>query len=309
MISNRHSFTTMTESIAAGSHPSDAVAAEFDLVIVNPPFDSTLLTLTNTPWGRGKTCVVLLVLPLPMIEGQDAQNTDMEPSFLPLQEFNRSCFHVNRGSIGRWLSRRDNHATSVGCVSSDGLCVDPSFAMHWRSRCGVVLRSEFSRRNMMAIDKKQLGSAIKQVRNARGISQAELARMAGMSGSGNSVALIERGERFVSLDTLNSLAQALDIPSACLTILGSTQIGGGKEANAFMQSLKGLIASTLFAQAQLRVEDEGEKAKQTHVSDVGKDLAALGESLKRIQKKGGRKGTPLNKKIKRVASKKEVVHS
>ena len=164
----------------------------------------------------------------------------------------------------------------------------------------------------MAIDKKQLGSAIKQIRNARGISQVELARIAGMSGSGNSVALIERGERFVSLDSLNALAKALDIPSACLTILGSTSMGRGKEVNELMQSLKGLITSTLFAQAELRVENDGEKAKQASVRDIGTDLAASGKSLssrKRIPKKQDPKETPLRKKVRKMASKKDIIHS
>jgi transcriptional regulator with XRE-family HTH domain len=162
----------------------------------------------------------------------------------------------------------------------------------------------------MAIDKKQLGSAIKQVRNARGLSQVELARIAGMSGSGNSVALIERGERFVSLDSLNALAKALDIPSACLTILGSTSMGRGKEVNELMQSLKGLITSTLFAQAELRVENDGEKAKQASVRDIGTDLAALKPfSRKRIPKKQDPKETPLSKKVRKMASKKDIIHS
>ncbi len=159
----------------------------------------------------------------------------------------------------------------------------------------------------MAIDKKHLGAAIKQVRNARGISQAELAKAAGLSGSGNSVALIERGERFVSLDTLNALAQALKIPSACLTILGSTHVEGGKESTALMQSLKGLITSTLFAQEQLKVENEEGKGKEDNVGDVGTKKATLTDSVKRgRKKKTERQRSPLSK-AKQLASK-GVVH-
>ena len=56
----------------------------------------------------------------------------------------------------------------------------------------------------MAIDKTTLGKAIRQVRNLRGMSQAALAEEAGIQG--NSLALIERGQRGVSMDTLNSRA-------------------------------------------------------------------------------------------------------
>ncbi len=43
----------------------------------------------------------------------------------------------------------------------------------------------------MAIDKTALGSAVKTVRIARGLTQSQLARAAGLS----SVALIEQGKR------------------------------------------------------------------------------------------------------------------
>lgn len=73
----------------------------------------------------------------------------------------------------------------------------------------------------MAIDRKLLGKAIRQVRELRGLSQVSLAEAAGLQGSPrNSVALIERGEQDVSMETLNALAEALDVPAACLTIRG-----------------------------------------------------------------------------------------
>ena len=102
----------------------------------------------------------------------------------------------------------------------------------------------------MTIDKKLLGAAIKQVRTARDLSQVQLAKAAGLSKSGNSVALIERGERFVSLATLNAIAQVLDIPAACLAILGSSQIEGSEGATDLMKSLQSLIAATITAQVE-----------------------------------------------------------
>jgi len=72
----------------------------------------------------------------------------------------------------------------------------------------------------MAIDKKLMGEAIQRIRKHRGLTQAQLAEAAGLSSGGNSVALIERGVRGVSLDTLESLASVLDVPAGCLLILG-----------------------------------------------------------------------------------------
>ena len=106
----------------------------------------------------------------------------------------------------------------------------------------------------MSIDKNALGAAIKQVRSARGLTQTALAEAAGLSKSGNSIALIEQGRRFVSVDTLNSLASALDIPPACLAILGSRNSGKNKAASDFMKSLQNLISTVILAEAELRVE-------------------------------------------------------
>lgn len=100
----------------------------------------------------------------------------------------------------------------------------------------------------MAIDKASLGAAIKRVRAIRGMTQVELAKSAGLSDGGKSVALIEQGRRSVSLESLNAIADALDIPPACLTVLGSTKIGKNKAATAFMESLQRLISAVLLAQ-------------------------------------------------------------
>ena len=103
----------------------------------------------------------------------------------------------------------------------------------------------------MSIDKAALGAAIKRVRTARGLTQVELAQAAGLSKGGKSIALVEQGKRFVSVDTLNALANALDIPPGCLAILGSRSIGRDREATRFMKDLQGLISSVLLAQAEL----------------------------------------------------------
>src|SRR5438552_1065170 len=101
----------------------------------------------------------------------------------------------------------------------------------------------------MAIEKDSLGAAIKQVRLIRGMTQIELAKAAGLSDGGKSVALIEQGRRSVSMDTLNSIADALSIPPACLAVLGSTKIGDNKAATALMKSLQKLISAVILAES------------------------------------------------------------
>src|SRR5712691_9716533 len=64
----------------------------------------------------------------------------------------------------------------------------------------------------MAIETAALGAAIKQVRLIRRMTQVELAKAAGLSKGGNSVALIEQGRRSVSMETLNAIALGLEIP-------------------------------------------------------------------------------------------------
>ena len=121
----------------------------------------------------------------------------------------------------------------------------------------------------MTIDRKEMGAAIKRIRNVRGLSQVELAKLAGLSKSGNSVALIERGERSVSLDTLNALADALEVPPECITILGSSHIEGSDEATELMTSLQELVTAIIIAQAEIEAErvakEEVKKTRGEHV--------------------------------------------
>jgi len=104
----------------------------------------------------------------------------------------------------------------------------------------------------MAINKDALGAAIKKVRTIRGMTQIELAKAAGLSDGGKSLALIEQGRRSVSIETLNMIADALKIPPACLTVLGSTGAMKNKAASELMQSLKDLISAVLLAQGDER---------------------------------------------------------
>jgi len=117
----------------------------------------------------------------------------------------------------------------------------------------------------MSIERGMLGAAIKRVRTARRMTQVELAKAAGLSKGGKSVALIEQGKRFVSVDTLNHLAKALDIPPSCLAVLGSRNSGRNKEAAAFLNSLQKLVSSVLLAEQAISQQESVIKKPRTIV--------------------------------------------
>ena len=124
----------------------------------------------------------------------------------------------------------------------------------------------------MAIQKEMLGAAVKRVRLARGMTQVELAEAAGLSKGGNSIALIEQGKRFVSVDTLNALADALDVPAACLAILGSRKFGSNKAAADFLHSLQKVISAVIDAQESLHGDStkKSRKLSRGKVQSVGR---------------------------------------
>jgi len=158
----------------------------------------------------------------------------------------------------------------------------------------------------MAIDKALLGQSIRQVRNLRGMSQAKLAKEVGIQG--NSLALIERGQRGVSIETLNDVAEALDVPAACLAILGSKKIAGSKESMPFVKSLQKLISATIAAQATVIAEEEAEKTKQERISDALESIPEIEEVLRKLSAQGGKKSAR-GKSTKPVAEKKASTKS
>lgn len=131
----------------------------------------------------------------------------------------------------------------------------------------------------MSINKNQLGRAIRDVRKLRGYSQAALGQKAGLQG--NTIALIERGQRGVSIDALNDLAKALDLPAACLTMLGTSQLKGDSQNIGLVKSIQQLILSTLAAQKQLQMK-EGRKPILSTTKKQGvarkKHAAATGQA-------------------------------
>jgi transcriptional regulator with XRE-family HTH domain len=102
----------------------------------------------------------------------------------------------------------------------------------------------------MNIDRTQLGKAIREIRLLREYTQAELAEKSGLKG--NTIALIERGQRGVSLEALNALAEALAVPAACLTMLGTSSLKG--------ESMQELIQTTILAQSQLAAKEKADRS-------------------------------------------------
>jgi transcriptional regulator with XRE-family HTH domain len=89
----------------------------------------------------------------------------------------------------------------------------------------------------MNIDDKLLGKAIARFRELRGLTQAQLNQRTGMS----TIQHIEQGRNTVSMTALNKIAAALDVPAACLTLLGSPV----EKKDKVLSSLRGLLEATM----------------------------------------------------------------
>src|SRR6266576_2756812 len=69
-------------------------------------------------------------------------------------------------------------------------------------------------------DLRKLGAVIRELRKSRGLTQAELAESAKIAA--NTLAMVERGQRSVSLRLLNAIGRPLKVPGSCLLILGAS---------------------------------------------------------------------------------------
>jgi len=151
----------------------------------------------------------------------------------------------------------------------------------------------------MPIDQETLGAAIKAVRNARDLTQSQLAKRLGFSAGG--LALIEQGKRTVSMATLNAISHALEIPPGCLAILGTRSSGKSKPLADFVESLKQLITTLIVAQQELTADDHqaGTKKRATkktaklrnhRVSEAARLVGTLAE--RPAKGKPARSGSP-----------------
>src|SRR5258708_306600 len=69
----------------------------------------------------------------------------------------------------------------------------------------------------MAIHPNALGKAVAEIRAAKGWTQKHIAEVSGFTV--NYLSLIENGERVLSLDGLNRLAKAFDVPAEWIMFL------------------------------------------------------------------------------------------
>jgi transcriptional regulator with XRE-family HTH domain len=90
------------------------------------------------------------------------------------------------------------------------------------------------------------GRAIKKVRAVRGISQKKLAKLAELDAS--YISMIENGHRIPSIEALESLSKALDVPMYLIPLLGSDpeDLRGGipaSEAESLADNLLQLVVN------------------------------------------------------------------
>jgi transcriptional regulator with XRE-family HTH domain len=110
----------------------------------------------------------------------------------------------------------------------------------------------------MNINLTQLGKAIREIRLLREFTQAELGEKSGLKG--NTIALIERGERGVSLEALNALAESLAVPAACLTMLGTSSLKGDSPQIGLVKNMQELILTTILAHSRLEAKEKAEQS-------------------------------------------------
>jgi len=85
----------------------------------------------------------------------------------------------------------------------------------------------------MTISSKELGRAIAEVRRLRGLTQKAVSERSGLTI--NYLSLVENGERNVSFDALNKIAEALRVPAGWLTFLGGDTPAGPLAGEEFAE--------------------------------------------------------------------------
>ena len=95
----------------------------------------------------------------------------------------------------------------------------------------------------------RLGKAIQELRNSRGLTQEQLAEKTSMAKG--SIAQIEQGIRAASLDSLDKIAEAMDVPSAFLVVMGSSPTQRNKSVDDFLVALQNLSVATIEAKSSL----------------------------------------------------------
>jgi transcriptional regulator with XRE-family HTH domain len=124
----------------------------------------------------------------------------------------------------------------------------------------------------------RLGHAIQKLRTARGLTQEQLAAKTSMAKG--SIAQIEQGLRSVSLDSLDRIAEALNVPCGCLVVMGSSPTAKNKSVDQFLVALQNLSVATLEAKSTLQ-----ETEQKPVVSSTKARLPLRGRSKKRASRR------------------------
>jgi transcriptional regulator with XRE-family HTH domain len=94
----------------------------------------------------------------------------------------------------------------------------------------------------MALNPALVGNTIRTLRKSRGLTQAKLSERAGVTK--NHLGLVENGQRGVSLESLNALANALRVPSEVILFLAGDGKHKWKEFEEVIQIAKeGFLAA------------------------------------------------------------------
>ena len=97
----------------------------------------------------------------------------------------------------------------------------------------------------MTIDAMELGRSVRIVREKRGMVLREVAEATGLTL--NYVWMIENGQRAPSVDALNKIAKALNVPAPCLTMLGFRPRGPESAYRKTVDATKAAILAVIDA--------------------------------------------------------------
>lgn len=100
----------------------------------------------------------------------------------------------------------------------------------------------------MRIDTRKLGQAIGKIRRSRKLTQKTVAEKIGVTVT--HISNIESGRNGVSLETLNEIANVLDVPTTFLTLIG-TQTPPDKALAKLLRS----YCETIYALVETEPED------------------------------------------------------
>ena len=95
-------------------------------------------------------------------------------------------------------------------------------------------------------EQPSLGSAIKEVRTIRGLTQSDLALAASVTE--NYVSIVERGDRSLSTPKLEAVAEALGLSPSELTALGTNEMSG--KAGKLLAQMKKVIIQSIKCDAE-----------------------------------------------------------